>query len=72
MTMTSSRIPQLAPTLFISALIVSGCAPKRIDELPITIMHNGDRVAEPTSTVEAAAARASAAQATGGARSRSA
>ncbi|HEX6600887.1 MAG TPA: hypothetical protein VF034_16350 [Gemmatimonadaceae bacterium] len=63
--MTSSRIPQLAPTLFISALIVSGCAPKRIDELPITIMHNGDRVAEPTSTVEAAAARASAAQATG-------
>ena len=66
--MTSSRIPQLAPTLFISALIVSGCAPKRIDELPITIMHNGDRVAEPTSAVEAAAARSSAAQTEGRAR----
>jgi hypothetical protein len=65
MTMTSSRIPQLAPTLFISALIVSGCAPKRIDELPITIMHNGDRVAEPTAAVNAAAARASVAQAEG-------
>jgi hypothetical protein len=63
--MTSSRIPQLAPTLFISALIVSGCAPRRVDELPITIMHNGDRVAEPTSAVEAAAARSGTAQAAG-------
>jgi hypothetical protein len=63
--MTSSRIPQLAPTLFISALIVTGCAPKRIDELPITIMHNGDRVAEPTGAVTAAAASSSAAQTAG-------
>jgi hypothetical protein len=63
--MTSSRIPQLAPMLFIGALIVSGCAPRRVDEMPITIMHNGDRVAEPTSAVEAAAARSSAAQAAG-------
>jgi tetratricopeptide (TPR) repeat protein len=65
MTMTSSRIPQLAPTLFISALIASGCTPKRIDELPITIMRNGDRVAEPTRAVDAAAASADAAQTAG-------
>lgn len=63
--MTSSRIPQLAPTLFISALIVSGCAPKRIDEMPITIMRNGDRVAEPARAVDVAAADAAAAQAAG-------
>jgi len=63
--MTGSRIPQLAPTLFISALIVAGCAPRRIDELPITIMHNGDRVAEPTSVADAAAAQAAAAQTMG-------
>lgn len=63
--MTSSRIPQLAPTLFISALIVSACAPKRIDEMPITIMRNGDRVAEPTHAVEAAGASVSAAQVAG-------
>jgi tetratricopeptide (TPR) repeat protein len=65
MTMTSSRIPQLAPTLFISALIAGGCTPKRIDELPITIMRNGDRVAEPTRAVDAAAASADAAQTAG-------
>ena len=66
--MTSSRIPQLAPTLFISALIASGCAPKRIDDLPITIMRNGDRVADPARTVDAAAASADAAQTAGRAR----
>ena len=63
--MTSSRIPQLAPTLFISALIVTGCAPKRIDDMPITIMRNGDRVAEPTRAIDAAAASATVAQAEG-------
>jgi len=63
--MTSSRIPQLAPTLFISALIVSACAPKRIDEMPITIMRNGDRVAEPSRAIEAAGASASTAQVAG-------
>jgi hypothetical protein len=65
MTMTSSRIPQLAPTLFISALIVAGCAPRRIDEMPITIMRNGDRVAEPTRAMDAAAAQAASNQAAG-------
>lgn len=56
--MSSSRFPQLAPTLFITALVVAGCAPKRIDELPIAIMRNGDRVADPTSAVDAATTRA--------------
>ena len=52
--MSSSRFPQLAPTLFVTALIAAGCAPKRIDELPITIMRNGDRVADPVATTDAA------------------
>lgn len=56
--MTSSRIPQLAPTLFISALIMSGCAQKHVDEYPITIMKNGDRVTEPTRVADAAATQA--------------
>jgi len=63
--MSSSRIPQLAPTLFISALIATGCAPKRIDEMPITIMRNGDRLAEPTRALDAAAADAAASQVSG-------
>jgi tetratricopeptide (TPR) repeat protein len=56
--MSSSRFPQLAPTLFITALIAAGCATKRIDEMPITIMHNGDRVAEPTRATDAATTEA--------------
>lgn len=63
--MTSSRLPQLAPTLFIGALIAAGCAPKRIDEMPITIMRNGDRVAEPTRAIEAATAQAASTQVEG-------
>jgi tetratricopeptide (TPR) repeat protein len=56
--MSSSRFPQLAPTLFITALIAAGCATKRIDEMPITIMRNGDRVAEPTRATDAATTEA--------------
>jgi tetratricopeptide (TPR) repeat protein len=52
--MSSIRLPQLAPTLFITALVAAGCAPKRIDELPITIMRNGERVADPTRATDAA------------------
>jgi len=63
--MTSSRIPQLAPTLFISALIMTGCAQKHVDEYPITIMKNGDRVAEPTRVADAASAQAAASQQAG-------
>lgn len=56
--MSTPRFPQLAPTLFITALIAAGCAPKRIDEAPITIMQNGDRVADPTHAIDAATTRA--------------
>ena len=56
--MSSSRIAQLAPTLFITALLAAGCAPKRIDQQPITIMHNGDRVADPTRATDAATTQA--------------
>jgi hypothetical protein len=54
--MSSPRFPQLAPTLFITALVAAGCANnKRIDEGPITIMRNGDRVdATPARAIDAA------------------
>ena len=54
--MSSPRFAQLAPTLFITALAAAGCANnKRIDEGPITIMRNGDRVdATPVRAIDAA------------------
>jgi hypothetical protein len=57
--MSSSRFPQLAPTLFITALAASACStPKRIEEGPITVMRNGDRVDPPIRAVDAATTRA--------------
>jgi hypothetical protein len=57
--MSSSRFPQLAPTLFITALAASACStPKRIEEGPITVMRNGDRVDAPVRSVDAATTRA--------------
>ena len=57
--MSSSRFPQLAPTIFITALAASACTtPKRIEEGPITVMRNGDRVDSPTRAVDAATTRA--------------
>jgi hypothetical protein len=57
--MSSSRFPQLAPTLFVTALAASACStPKRIDEGPITVMRNGDRVDAPVRAVDAATTRA--------------
>ena len=57
--MSSSRFPQLAPTLFITALAASACStPKRIEEGPITVMRNGDRVDSPVHAVDAATTRA--------------
>lgn len=57
--MSSSRLPQLAPTLFITALAAASCAnPKRIDEGPITVMRNGDRVDPPTHAIDAATTQA--------------
>src|SRR5260221_6859859 len=52
--MSRHRIPQLAPTIFVTALATACANPKRIDEAPIAVMHNGDRVASPTHTTDAA------------------
>jgi tetratricopeptide (TPR) repeat protein len=54
--MSTPRFPQLAPTLFITALAAAGCgaATKRIDEGPITVMRNGDRVDPPARAMDAA------------------
>lgn len=57
--MSISRFPQLAPTLFITALAAAACAnPKRIDEGPITVMRNGDRVGQPVRATDGATTRA--------------
>ena len=56
--MSNTRFPQLAPTLFITALLAACASSKRIDEGPITVMRNGDRTAEPTRAVDAATTRA--------------
>jgi tetratricopeptide (TPR) repeat protein len=55
--MSTSRIPQLAPTLFITAL--AACAnPKRVNEEPIAMMRNGDRIESPVKTMDAATTQA--------------
>ena len=57
--MSSSRFPQLAPTLFITALAAVACAnPKRIDEGPIAVMRNGERVSPPVRAIDAATTQA--------------
>ena len=57
--MSSPRFPQLAPTLFITALAAASCAnPKRIEEGPITVMRNGDRVDAPVRAIDAASTQA--------------
>ncbi|MDB4883872.1 MAG: hypothetical protein JWL95_2638 [Gemmatimonadetes bacterium] len=55
--MSTTRFPQLAPTLFITAL--AACAnPKRIHEEPIAMMRNGDKVESPMKTIDAATTQA--------------
>lgn len=55
--MSTSRIPQLAPTLFITA--IAACAnPKRVQEQPITVMRNGDRIEAPARSIDAATTQA--------------
>ena len=64
--MSTYKFPQLAPTVFITALMASACAnPKRVDEAPITVMRNGDRVAAPTRSMDAATTQALEAQIAG-------
>ena len=60
-----NRFPQLAPTIFITALL-AGCAnPKRIDEDSMTVMRTGDRVAAPTRAMDAATTQSLEAQLAG-------
>jgi tetratricopeptide (TPR) repeat protein len=64
--MSNYKFPQLAPTVFITALMASACAnPKRVDEAPIAVMRNGDRVAPPTHALDAATTQAFEAQVAG-------
>ena len=51
-------IPQLAPTMFITALAAACANPKRVDEGPITVMRNGDRVESPIHATDAATTEA--------------
>jgi len=55
--MSTPRLPQLAPTLFITALAAACANPKRVREEPITLMRNGDRVEAPQRAIDAAAAQ---------------
>jgi hypothetical protein len=55
--MSTNRIPQLAPTLFITALAACSANPKRVNEEPITIMRNGQRVESPARAMDAATTR---------------
>jgi hypothetical protein len=58
--MSSYKFPQLAPTIFVTALVAACANPRRVDEGPITGMRNGDlveapiRANEPTTKVAAA------------------
>ena len=62
--MSNSRIPQLAPTLFITAL--AACAnPKRIHEEPLAMMRNGDKIESPMTTIDAATTQATDARVAG-------
>jgi hypothetical protein len=56
--MSSPRFPQLAPTLFITALAAACANPKRIEEDPIAVMRNGDRVNAPVHATDAATTQA--------------
>lgn len=52
--MSTPRFPQLAPTLFITALAAACANPKRVHEDQITLMRNGDKVEAPLHTMDAA------------------
>ena len=57
--MSTNRFPQLAPTIFVTALVASAClTPKRIDEGPVAVMTNGDRVDPPLRAIDAATTQA--------------
>jgi hypothetical protein len=63
--MSTPRFPQLAPTLFITALAAACANPKRVHEDSITLMRNGDKVEAPLRTLDAATTQASETRAQG-------
>ena len=63
--MSQYKIPQLAPTMFIGALMAACANPKRIDEAPLAVMRNGDRIEAPMRTVDAATTQSFEARLTG-------
>lgn len=56
--MSIMRTASLAPALLLSALATACMSTKHVDEAPITIMRNGDRVAEPTHAMNEATSQA--------------
>ncbi len=58
MAMSSTRLAHLGPTLVLTALAASCMSAKHVDEVPITLLRNGDIVAEPTRTIERSTAEA--------------
>lgn len=56
--MSKNRIPQLAPTIFVTALLAACANPKRIEEGPMTVMRNGDRIESPSRVTDAATTQA--------------
>jgi hypothetical protein len=56
--MSSIRIQRLTPALLAALTAACAGASKRIDEHPIAIMRNGDRVVSPTRATDAATTRA--------------
>jgi hypothetical protein len=63
--MSTPRFPQLAPTLFITALAAACANPERVHEDQITLMRNGDKVEAPLRTIDAATTEALDARAQG-------
>ena len=56
--MSRLRFAHLAPTLMATALASACMGVKHVDETPLTLMHNGDRVADPVHATNAATSRA--------------
>ncbi len=56
--MSNPTFPQLAPTIFITALLAACANPKRVDEVPLTLMRNGERVESPTRSTDGAMTQA--------------
>jgi tetratricopeptide (TPR) repeat protein len=56
--MTTLRLAHLAPTFFLTTFATACLSAKHVDEGPITVMRNGERVAGPVRATDAATTRA--------------